>query len=142
MRFARERRLTFKRRGYVAALRGPAAWRLLSNHQKNPESTRRAMADQRRSVTVEVPCPLARAELTALFARTCAQLARHPRCELLLCEVGGIAADAVAVDALARLALVARRRRCEVRLRDASPQLLELVELAGLADVLRRELPR
>jgi ABC-type transporter Mla MlaB component len=100
------------------------------------------MADQRRSVTVEVPFPLGRAELPALFARTCAQLARHPRCELLLCDVAGVAADAVAVDALARLTLAARRRRCEVRLRDASPQLLELVELAGLADVLRCELRR
>jgi ABC-type transporter Mla MlaB component len=97
------------------------------------------MADQRRSVTVEVPCPLGRADLPALFARTCAQLARHPRCELLLCDVAGVAADAVAVDALARLTLAARRRRCEVRLRGASPQLLELVELAGLVDVLRCE---
>jgi ABC-type transporter Mla MlaB component len=100
------------------------------------------MADQRRSVTVEVPCLLGRAELAALFARTCAQLASHPSCELLLCEVGGVAADAVAIDALARLALAARRSGCEVRLRGASPQLLGLVELAGLADILRGELPR
>jgi ABC-type transporter Mla MlaB component len=100
------------------------------------------MADQRRSVTVEVPCLLGRDDLPALFARTCAQLALHPSCELLLCEVGGVAADAIAVDALARLALAARRSRCEVRLRGASPQLLELVELSGLGDVLRSELPR
>jgi ABC-type transporter Mla MlaB component len=97
------------------------------------------MADQRRSVTVEVPCPLGRAELPALFARTCAQLARQPRCELLLCEVGGVAADAVAVDALARLGLAARRSRCEVRLRGASPELLGLVALVGLGDMLRAE---
>jgi ABC-type transporter Mla MlaB component len=110
--------------------------------KKIESSTRSAMADQRRSVTVEVPCPLGRAELPVLYARTCAQLARHPGCELLLCEVGGVAADAVAVDALARLALAARRTRREVRLRGASQQLLELVELAGLADVLRSELQR
>ena len=100
------------------------------------------MADQRHSVTVEVPCLLGRDDLPALFARTCAQLARHPSCELLLCDVCGVAADAVAVDALARLALAARRSGCEVRLCGASQQLLALVELAGLADVLCRATPR
>jgi ABC-type transporter Mla MlaB component len=100
------------------------------------------MADQRRSVTVEVPCLLGRDDLPALFARTCAQLASHPSCELLLCEVRGVAADAVAVDALAHLALAARRSRCEVRLRGASQQMLELVELAGLGDVLRSDVSR
>jgi ABC-type transporter Mla MlaB component len=60
----------------------------------------------------------------------------------LLCEVGGVPADAVVVDALARLALAARRSCCEVRLRGASQQLLELIALAGLGDVLRRDLPR
>jgi hypothetical protein len=57
--------------------------------------------------------------------------------DVLLCEVGGLAADAVAVDALARLALVARRRGCNVRLRGASPELLALVDFIGVADVLR-----
>jgi ABC-type transporter Mla MlaB component len=74
-----------------------------------------------------------------LFARTCALLAQEPGCELLLCEVGGVAADALAVDALARLALAARRSQCEVRLRGASPELLGLVELIGLSDVLSSE---
>ena len=97
------------------------------------------MADQRRSVTVEVPCPLGRAELTALFERTCELLARGAGCELLLCDVAGVTADSVAVDALARLGLAARRSRCEVRLRGASPELLGLVALVGLGDVLRAE---
>jgi ABC-type transporter Mla MlaB component len=57
--------------------------------------------------------------------------------DVLLCEVGGLAADAVAVDALARLALAARRRGCSVRLRGASPELLALVDFIGVADVLR-----
>ncbi len=76
-----------------------------------------------------MPQPARRAELPALFARTCELLALDRGCELLLCEVGGIDADAVAVDALARLALAARRSRCEVRLRGASPELLGLLEL-------------
>lgn len=40
------------------------------------------------------------------------------------------------VDALARLALAARRRGFELRLRRASRELRELVDLAGLAGVL------
>lgn len=112
--------------------------------------------EPQRTVTVVVPSPLRRAELSELFARTCALLgagAAHrsasaasadpragpTRCDLLLCEVAGVAADAVALDALARLALAARRGGCEVRLRGASPELLGLVQLAGLAEVLRAE---
>jgi ABC-type transporter Mla MlaB component len=99
------------------------------------------MIERRRTVTMTVPSPLARAELPALFARTCELLALGRGCELLLCEVGGVDADAVAVDALARLALAAGRSCCEVRLRGASPELLGLVELIGLSDVLRCEQP-
>lgn len=96
--------------------------------------------EPQRTVAVAVPCPLRRAELPGLFARTCALLAASPDAPcLLLCEVAGVAADAVALDALARLALAARRHGCEVRLRGASPELLGLVELAGLAQVLRVE---
>jgi ABC-type transporter Mla MlaB component len=99
------------------------------------------MLERRRIVTMAVPGPLARAQLPTLFARTCELLALGRGCELLLCEVGGVHADAVAVDALARLALAARRSHCEVRLRGASPELLGLVELIGLSGVLRPEQP-
>lgn len=94
-----------------------------------------------RTVTLTIESPLRRGDLPGLFARTCALLADQCGCELLLCEVGGVAADAVAVDALARLALAARRSRCEVRLRGASSELLGLVELVGLSDVLPSEQP-
>jgi hypothetical protein len=50
--------------------------------------------------------------------------------------VHGVQADAVTVDALARLQLAARRHDCQVRLRHASAQLNELVAFMGLADVL------
>jgi anti-anti-sigma regulatory factor len=43
------------------------------------------------------------------------------------------------VDHLARLHLAARRRGVELRIRGASPELLELIGLAGLEDVLRVE---
>ncbi|HTZ88619.1 MAG TPA: hypothetical protein VMB05_18300 [Solirubrobacteraceae bacterium] len=96
--------------------------------------------EPQRTVTVAVPSPLLRSQLPGLFARTCALLAgAGGACQTLLCEVAGVDADAVAVDALARLALAARRNACEVYLRGASPELLSLVELVGLADVLRAE---
>ena len=44
----------------------------------------------------------------------------------------GVDADAVTVDALARLQLAARRHGCQVRLRNASSELLELVAFMGL----------
>jgi class 3 adenylate cyclase len=51
-------------------------------------------------------------------------------------DVRGFAADAVTVDALARLQLAARRSRCQVRLRGASNELLELVAFMGLRELL------
>ena len=48
----------------------------------------------------------------------------------------GVAADAVTVDALARLQLAARRQRCLIRLRGASDDLRALVAFMGLEDVL------
>ena len=51
-------------------------------------------------------------------------------------DVRCLRADAVVVDALARLQLAARRRGCRVRLRNASPALIDLVAFMGLTDVL------
>jgi hypothetical protein len=52
-------------------------------------------------------------------------------------DVRDVDPDAVAVDTLARLQLAARRLSCRLLLRDASPELLELVAFMGLADVLQ-----
>ena len=57
----------------------------------------------------------------------------------MLCSVAGVAADAVAEEALARLQVAARRRRAEVRLREASPDLLALLDLMGLREALPEE---
>ena len=45
--------------------------------------------------------------------------------------------DLGTIDALARLQLAARRLGLDVRLRDVSPELCELIDFVGLADVLR-----
>jgi ABC-type transporter Mla MlaB component len=91
-----------------------------------------------RSATLAIRAPLEREDLPGLFARTCALLAAQAP-ELLRVEVGEIAPDAIAVDALARLALAARRHGCAVQLRGASLQLELLIEFAGLADALPSE---
>lgn len=79
--------------------------------------------------------PLRCDDLPGLFERADALL-RTGRAGTLLCEVEGVAADVVAAEALARLALAARRRGCRTRLRGAAPELRALVELIGLAEVL------
>lgn len=78
--------------------------------------------------------PIARDDLPGLYQRVCGALTRAGP-GLLVCDLGEIAVDAVAVDALARLALAARRHSCQISLRGASPQLRELIAFMGLAEV-------
>ena len=54
----------------------------------------------------------------------------------LCVDVQGVRPDALTVDALARLQLVARRDGCRVRLRGASQELLQLIAFMGLTEVL------
>jgi hypothetical protein len=60
----------------------------------------------------------------------------------IVCDVERVVADAATVDALARLQLNARRIGLELRLRNASKELLDLIGLCGLDEVLRVELQR
>jgi hypothetical protein len=57
----------------------------------------------------------------------------------IVCDVGTLAPDAATVDVLARLQLAARRLGREVRLRNASGELRDLIAFVGLRDVLRVE---
>ena len=79
--------------------------------------------------------PIAPADLPGLCERVCAVLERSGAA-VVLCDVLDVEPDAVTVDALARLQLAARRHGCQVRLRNASSELLELVAFMGLSDVL------
>jgi ABC-type transporter Mla MlaB component len=55
----------------------------------------------------------------------------------VVCDVGALTdLDAVAVDALARLQLTARRLRRSIRLRHACAELRELLALMGLGDAV------
>ena len=87
------------------------------------------------TVTLTIHAPLRLTDLPGLVARTCILFERGSF-DVLHCEVAGVAADAAAVDALARLALLARREGCAVRLCGASAQLRALVACVGLAEVL------
>ncbi|MDP2710986.1 MAG: STAS domain-containing protein [Solirubrobacteraceae bacterium] len=59
--------------------------------------------------------------------------------DVVVCDVGGVDADLVTVEVLARLCLTARRLGCRLALRDASPELDELLAFCGLAGVLEAE---
>src|SRR5580765_3299564 len=79
--------------------------------------------------------PILRADLPGLTDRVCGLLGASEAGEALI-DVAGVEADAVCVDALARLQLGARRHGCSVRLANASDELRGLVAFMGLADVL------
>jgi len=90
-------------------------------------------------VQLVVRGPLHRWDLDGLSQRVCAVLSGLPG-RVVHCHLTNIEADAVAVDALARLQLVARREGCLVVLCDVTPELRELVNLLGLVDVLPERL--
>jgi ABC-type transporter Mla MlaB component len=87
------------------------------------------------TVAFAIRGPIARDDLPGLCDRVCAVLTQS-RAKVMLCDVHGVEPDAVTVDALCRLQLAARRQRCQVRLRRASDELLELVSFMGLCEVL------
>jgi ABC-type transporter Mla MlaB component len=82
--------------------------------------------------------PIARDDLPGLSARVCALL-RELGPGVIRCDVTGVEADAVTVDALCRLQLAARRHACLVQLRNASPELCDLIAFMGLTEVLPDE---
>ena len=88
-----------------------------------------------RTIAFAIHGPIARSDLPGLCARVCALLDRSGA-QLAVCDVEGVAADAVTVDALARLQLAAGGYGCQVRLRNASDDLRGLLAFMGLPDVL------
>jgi ABC-type transporter Mla MlaB component len=88
------------------------------------------------SITLAIRGPIGRSDLPGLSLRVCALFAHNPG-TLVLTDVSDVEPDAVCVDALARLQLVAKRNGCRVVLVNASPELLDLVEFMALDHVLR-----
>ena len=92
-------------------------------------------AMEKQIVTFKVEGPISRGDLPGLCARICA-LFQSTAADIALCDCTTVEPDAVTVEALARLQLAAHRNGCQVRLINASQQLLELVAYMGLTDVL------
>lgn len=89
-----------------------------------------------RTVVFAVDGPIGPADVPVLCERVCSLMAPGD-VEVVVCDVGApVRADAVTLDALARLQLAARRRGCRVVLRNASSDLLALLELVGLSDIV------
>jgi ABC-type transporter Mla MlaB component len=88
-----------------------------------------------RPLRLELPNPLTRADLPTLYRRTYIALAQS-RPRLIELEVGRVEVDAVALEAIGRLALAARRHGCTVRVHGGDDALWELLGLAGLLDVV------
>jgi ABC-type transporter Mla MlaB component len=88
------------------------------------------------AITFSIWAPLSRDDLPGLYRRICLLLETVGP-QAIRCEVSGIAADAVALDALARLQLVARRHGARLELLKASPELRSLIAFAGLEGALR-----
>ncbi|MDQ2984229.1 MAG: STAS domain-containing protein [Actinomycetota bacterium] len=93
------------------------------------------MAPAPQAIAFAIDGPIARADLHGLCERVCALL-EGSGAGVALCDVSRVEPDGVTIDALARLQLAARRHGCQVRLRHASSELLELVGFMGLRDVL------
>jgi hypothetical protein len=87
------------------------------------------------TVAFAIRGPIERTDLPGLCDRVCALLALSGA-DIAVCDVRGVEPNAVTADALARLQLAAGRGGCQVRLRSASIELLDLLGFMGLSDVL------
>lgn len=88
------------------------------------------------TVVLVVEATIASADVRALADRM-QDLTEGRALRVVLCDVGVIVEpDIATVDALARLALGARRAGCRVGLRHASPELRGLLALTGFGEVL------
>ena len=93
------------------------------------------MAPGPSTIVLSLGGPLARADLPALCERG-RGLLEASGADVLVCDASALEeADAVAVDAVARLQLTARRLGSRICLRHASEDLCALLGFTGLADV-------
>lgn len=79
--------------------------------------------------------PLAAADVPRLCERLRAVIATSDD-RTIVCDVSAVPANCQAVEALARLQLTARRDGRRIRLQRASPELEQLLEFVGLAEVV------
>ena len=94
------------------------------------------------SATVEIGLPASPSpvQVTGLCAALHGRLTSG-EVRLVVIDAGLLVGEIPAVEALARLALTARRSGAEVRVRRAEPALRSLLELVGLDEVLPEQAP-
>jgi ABC-type transporter Mla MlaB component len=95
----------------------------------------------RTPISFAIVGPLTRHDLPGLCRRV-QELLERTGATTLTCDVSELAADAVAVDALARVLLASRRAGAQVILRRASDELLDLIGFVGLEDAMGEARPR
>jgi anti-anti-sigma regulatory factor len=97
------------------------------------------MTEPRGAIVVVVPAVLSPDAVTELCERVRAFVESRATMPVV-CDVRAITApDATALDALARVQLVARRAGVPVGLRNPPEVLRDLLEIAGLASVVERD---
>ncbi len=87
-------------------------------------------------VALAIRGPIRRGGLASVCA-SADSLLQGADARTLVCDISDMGGDAVAVEALVRLRLVAQRRRVGLRLVGMSPELRELIVLCGLDELLR-----
>ncbi|MGH8901205.1 MAG: STAS domain-containing protein [Egibacteraceae bacterium] len=91
------------------------------------------------TIVLVIDGPIAPADVPGLCERVRVVL-EHSDADLMTCDVGALVdPDVGTIDALARLALTARRLGRQVRLRHACGELQELLALVGLGDAVGLE---
>lgn len=80
--------------------------------------------------------PIARSDVPGIVARLGALL-ENTDAAIVECRLSGVHASAEALETLARLRLVVCRHGCLMTVSGAPAELRELVEFAGLQDLLR-----
>ena len=88
------------------------------------------------AVGLVISAPITRSDIRGLCERV-RQLLEACNAEVVVCDVGALVEpDATAIDALARLQLIARRSGRQICLRHAGDELRELLGVTGLCDIV------
>ena len=87
------------------------------------------------AISFAVGATLTRADITALCGDLAEVLRGRDR-GVVVCDVTGVRPDVIALEALARLSLTARRHGWRLVVSGGSADLLELADLLGLTDAL------
>ena len=91
--------------------------------------------NEQTTISIVVRGPIARPDLPGLCDHV-SELLEMSGATSAICEVCAVDPDAVSVDALARILLIAREHGCDVNVRGASDELRTLIAFMGLQEVL------